>query len=171
MEQNKIRLRPLISAIIIFALVLLDQLSKYFAYEKLSDTPMGVSVINGVFSLYYVENTGISFSLLDNKMTLIIIITLVISLLLIYVLIKTPKLKYYMPLTVTLSVVIAGAIGNLIDRIFRGYVIDFIKPDFVNFAIFNVADIYVCVGLFVLIILILFKYKDKDFDYIFKKGK
>jgi len=60
----------------------------------------------------------------------------------------------------------------LYDRIFRGYVIDFIMLEFINFPVFNFADICVCIGLLVLVILIFFRYKDKDFEFIFKfKGK
>ena len=77
-----------------------------------------------------------------------------------------------MPFSIVLSVIVGGAAGNMIDRIFRGFVIDFIMLDFINFPIFNVADIFVCVGLFILVILIIFKYKDKDFDFIIpKKGE
>ena len=169
--ENKIKFRPIISLIVIAALVGVDQLTKLLAYNNLSDAPEGVSVINGVFSFYYAPNTGISFSMLEGKMLLIIIVTLIIAALLVYVLIRTPKTYYYMPFSVVLSVIIAGATGNLIDRIFRGYVIDFISLDIIHFPIFNVADICVTVGLVILVFLIIFKYKDKDFDYIFKIGK
>lgn len=163
------KIRPLISALVILLCVSLDQISKYFAQNNLKGLSSEIPVIGKVFSLYYVENKGISFSMLSNKMTLIIIITGIILLLLVYVLIRTPKRSYYMPFLVVLSVIIGGALGNMIDRIFRGYVIDFIMLDFISFPIFNIADIFVCVGLFILVILIIFKYKDKDFDFILHK--
>ena len=171
MNNKIIKCRPIISLLIVGVLVAVDQFTKVLAYNYLSNTPSGVSVINGVFSLYYTPNTGISLSLLAGKTVLIIAITSVILLLLIYALIRTPKLNYYMPFSVVLSVIIAGAVGNLIDRIFRGFVIDFISLDIIHFPIFNVADICVTVGLVILVFLVIFKYKDEDFVYIFGKGK
>ena len=147
-------------------------MTKLLAINNLRDLADEIPVINKVFGLYYVENKGISFSMLSSKMALIIIITSIIMLILIYVMIRTPKTKYFMPFSIVLSVIVGGAAGNMIDRIFRGFVIDFIMLDFINFPIFNVADIFVCVGLFILVILIIFKYKDKDFDFIIpKKGE
>lgn len=172
MNSNVIKARPLISIIIIFVCVGIDQLTKLFAINNLRDLADEIPIINKVFGLYYVENKGISFSMLSSKMALIIIITSIIMLILIYVMIRTPKTKYFMPFSIVLSVIVGGAAGNMIDRIFRGFVIDFIMLDFINFPIFNVADIFVCVGLFILVILIIFKYKDKDFDFIIpKKGE
>lgn len=172
MNSNVIKARPLISIIIILVCVGIDQLTKLLAINNLRDLADEIPVINKVFGLYYVENKGISFSMLSSKMALIIIITSIIMLILIYVMIRTPKTKYFMPFSIVLSVIAGGAAGNMIDRIFRGFVIDFIMLDFINFPIFNVADIFVCVGLFMLVILIIFKYKDKDFDFIIpKKGE
>lgn len=172
MNSNVIKARPLISILIILVCVGIDQLTKLFAINNLRDLADEIPVINKVFGLYYVENKGISFSMLSSKMALIIIITSIIMLILIYVMIRTPKTKYFIPFSIVLSVIVGGAAGNMIDRIFRGFVIDFIMLDFINFPIFNVADIFVCVGLFILVILIIFKYKDKDFDFIIpKKGE
>ncbi len=172
MSDKTIKIRPLISALIIALLVVIDQISKVIAYNTLAVNGNASTIKNAVFSFYYVENTGISFSMLNSKMTLIIIITTIILICLLYVLVKTPKTLYYMPFSITLSVIVAGAIGNLYDRIFRGYVIDFIMLEFINFPVFNFADICVCIGLLVLVILIFFRYKDKDFEFIFKfKGK
>ena len=172
MSDKTIKIRPLISALIIALLVVIDQISKVIAYNTLAVNGNASTIKNAVFSLYYVENTGISFSMLDSKMALIIVITTIILICLLYVLIKTPKTLYYMPFSITLSVIVAGAIGNLYDRIFRGYVIDFIMLEFIDFPVFNFADICVCVGLVILVILIFFRYKDKDFEFIFRfKGK
>ncbi len=172
MSDKTIKIRPLISALIIALLVVIDQISKVIAYNTLAVNGNASTIKNAVFSFYYVENTGISFSMLNSKMALIIVITTIILICLLYVLIKTPKTLYYMPFSITLSVIVAGAIGNLYDRIFRGYVIDFIMLEFIDFPVFNFADICVCVGLVILVILIFFRYKDKDFEFIFRfKGK
>lgn len=172
MSEKVIKIRPLISVLVILVSVGLDQLTKYFAINNLKDLTDEVPVINKVFGLYYVENKGISFSMLSSKMSLIIIITMIIMLLMVFVLIRTPKTSYFMPFSVVLAVIIGGAAGNMLDRILRGYVVDFIMLDFINFPIFNVADIFVTVGLIILVFLIIFKYKDKDFDFLFpKKGE
>lgn len=172
MSDKTIKIRPLISALIIALLVVIDQISKVIAYNTLAVNGNASSIKNPIFSFYYVENTGISFSMLNSKMALIIVITTIILICLLYVLIKTPKTLYYMPFSITLSVIVAGAIGNLYDRIFRGYVIDFIMLEFIDFPVFNFADIFVCIGLVILVILIFFRYKDKDFEFIFRfKGK
>ena len=172
MKDKIIKARPLISILIILVCVGIDQLTKLLAINNLRDLADEIPVINKIFGLYYVENKGISFSMLSSKMALIIIITSIIMLILIYVMIRTPKTKYFIPFSIVLSVIVGGAAGNMIDRIVRGFVIDFIMLDFINFPIFNVADIFVCVGLFILVILIIFKYKDKDFDFIIpKKGE
>ena len=172
MSEKVIKIRPLISVLVILVSVGLDQLTKYFAINNLKDLTDEVPVINKVFGLYYVENKGISFSMLSSKMSLIIIITMIIMLLMVFVLIRTPKTSYFMPFSVVLAVIIGGATGNMLDRILRGYVVDFIMLDFINFPIFNVADIFVTLGLIILVFLIIFKYKDKDFDFLFpKKGE
>ena len=172
MSEKVIKIRPLISVLVILVSVGLDQLTKYFAINNLKDLTDEVPVINKVFGLYYVENKGISFSMLSSKMSLIIIITMIIMLLMVFVLIRTPKTVYFMPFSIVMSVIIGGAAGNMLDRILRGYVVDFIMLDFINFPIFNVADIFVTLGLIILVFLIIFKYKDKDFDFLFpKKGE
>ena len=172
MNEKVIKARPFLSVLVILVCVGIDQLTKLYAINNLRELADEIPVINKVFGLYYVENKGISFSMLSSKTAFIIILTSIILLILIYVLIRTPRTRYYMPFAIVMSVIIGGASGNMIDRIFRGYVIDYIMLDFINFPIFNFADICVCVGLFVLVILIIFKYKDKDFDFVIpRKGE
>ena len=156
MKDKITKARPLISILIILVCVGIDQLTKLLAINNLRDLADEIPVINKVFGLYYVENKGISFSMLSSKMALIIIITSIIMLILIYVMIRTPKTKYFMPFSIVLSVIVGGAAGNMIDRIFRGFVIDFIMLDFINFPIFNVADICAVLGTFMLIAIMLF---------------
>ncbi|NMB42654.1 MAG: lipoprotein signal peptidase, partial [Clostridiales bacterium] len=79
-----------------------------------------------------------------------------------------PQVKRYNILRILLVLIIAGAIGNLIDRIRLNYVVDFIYFALINFPIFNVADIYVTVSTFVFLILALFYYKDEDFEFLEK---
>jgi signal peptidase II len=88
-----------------------------------------------------------------------------------YVLVKTPDDKKYTILHILLSLIAAGAIGNMIDRIRYDYVVDFIYFVFINFPIFNVADIYVSISTFVLIFILLFYYKEDDLNFISFKQK
>ena len=82
-----------------------------------------------------------------------------------------PKKKEYFPLRVSLVMVLSGAIGNIIDRLFRGYVVDFFEFTFFEWPVFNVADIYVVVGVTLLALMILFVVKDEDLDFKKKKDE
>ena len=78
-----------------------------------------------------------------------------------------PATAYYGPLLFTAAVVFSGAMGNFIDRVFRGYVVDFIYFSLIDFPTFNVADIYVTCGIIALVFLIFFRYKEEDdFDFL-----
>ena len=139
----------LISLSAIAVLTAADQIIKYFVLLYLK--PVGsVSVINGFLEWNYVENTGAAFGSFSGNTTLLSVITAVIILAgIAAILLKKIKKKY---LLVTATIIIAGGLGNLIDRIFRGYVVDFIKVLFIDFPVFNFADILVTCGSFMLII-------------------
>ena len=125
------------------ALVVLDQLVKYLVSANI---PMGGSVpfLPYIMDLTYVQNTGCAFSLLEEHTWLLTIVSAVMSVLLGVALAKG---FFKHPLgKVTLSLLLAGAVGNLIDRAFYGYVIDMFRTLFMDFAVFNVADICVVVG-------------------------
>lgn len=125
------------------ALVVLDQLVKHLVSANI---PMGGSVpfLPYIMDLTYVQNTGCAFSLLGEHTWLLTIVSAVMSVLLGVALAKG---FFKHPLgKVTLSLLLAGAVGNLIDRAFYGYVIDMFRTLFMNFAVFNVADICVVVG-------------------------
>ena len=139
----------LVSLSAIAVLTAVDQIIKYFVLLNLK--PVGsVGVVNGFLEWNYVENTGAAFGSFSGNTTLLSVITAVIILAGIAAIIfKKIKNKY---LLVTATIVIAGGLGNLIDRIFRGYVVDFIKVLFIDFPVFNFADILVTCGSFMLII-------------------
>ena len=125
------------------ALVALDQLVKYLVSANI---PVGGSVpfLPYIMDLTYVQNTGCAFSLLEEHTWLLTIVSAVMSVVLAGALAKG---FFKHPLgKVTLSLLLAGAVGNLIDRAFYGYVIDMFRTLFMNFAVFNVADICVVVG-------------------------
>lgn len=154
----------------ICALVALDQYTKYLAVIHLKDKPAYI-IINGVLELNYLENKGAAFGMLQNQKAFFIFVAVVILGVIGYVLLKTPDQKKYRILHVLLSLIAAGAIGNMIDRIRLNYVVDFIYFVLINFPIFNVADIYVTVSTAALVILLLFVYKENDLSFISFKQK
>lgn len=124
-------------------LVGLDQWSKYLTVQNIS---LGETkeFIPGFLSLTHLRNTGAAWSLLEGKMIFFYVITLIVSVVIIYLLIKNYKKSIWY--SVGLSFVLAGAIGNFIDRVRLGYVVDMLQTDFMNFPIFNVADSTLVVG-------------------------
>ena len=151
--------------VLIVVLVVLDQFTKYLAVSNLMNKP-DIIIIPGVLQLHYLENTGAAFSLLQGRQILFAIITPVLLIFLLYSIVRMPQVKKYNVLDYVVVVVIAGAIGNYIDRIVNNYVVDFIYFSLINFPVFNVADIYVTCGVIVLFFLVLFYYKDEDFEEI-----
>ncbi len=113
--------------------------------------PIGsYTLIDGVLGLTYVENDGAAFSLLAGKQTFLIIATSLALLLIGYMLIKTkPQQKMQW---ISLVFIFSGGVGNLIDRIARNYVVDYIELLFMRFAVFNFADCLVTVGFTLLLI-------------------
>lgn len=178
------------SICLFIVLIAIDQITKLCATIYLMNKPAFV-IINNVFELRYLENRSAAFgkdpitllnsifhwfapdseSLLRAKMIFFAILTLVVLVLVILLLKKIPNESNYFILKYTLVIFMSGAVGNLIDRVFRNYVIDFFYFKLIDFPIFNVADIYVTVTAFLLVFLLLFKYKDKDFDIIFSRKK
>lgn len=158
-----------IKAIIaVAALTLLDQLTKFLAATHLKDAP-AIPIIKDVFELQYLENRGSAFGMMQDQRIFFIIITIIIVAVFIWIYIKTPRTRRMLPLNILCILIISGALGNFIDRLFHGYVVDFFYFKLIDFPIFNVADIYVTLAAAALIILGLFYYKEEDFDTIFKK--
>lgn len=166
----KKKLRILLDLVGICALVALDQYTKYLAVIHLKDNKPFI-IINGILELNYLENTGAAFGVLENQKAFFIFVAVVVLSVIGYVLLKTPDHKKYGILHISLSLIAAGAIGNMIDRIRLNYVVDFIYFSLINFPIFNVADMYVTVSTAVLMILLLFVYKESDLNFISFKQK
>ncbi len=122
------------------------------------------TVIPDILQLRYVENTGAAFSLFSGKTELLSVFTAVV-LLAGFVLIFTNKIKSKLVLT-SVVMLMGGGLGNLIDRVFRHFVVDYIEVLFVDFAVFNFADCFVTVGEFILIGYLLY-----DIIKDFKKGR
>ncbi|MBR6513543.1 MAG: signal peptidase II [Clostridia bacterium] len=139
--------------IISAACVGLDQLSKYLCvrYMTLGDS---VTIIPKVLDFTYIQNKGAAFGSLSNARWVFMIASVVmIAAIAVYVIYNRRTLRY--PSVITLSLILGGGIGNMIDRIWLGYVIDFIDVKCVPYWcwIFNVADSFVCVGAFFLVII------------------
>lgn len=148
----------------------LDQWTKYLAVIKLKQ--QGPFVLwEGVFEFYYSENRGAAFGMLQGKQSFFFIVGIVVILAAAYIMYKMPTDKRYLPLQICLFLVVAGAIGNMIDRIAMGYVVDFLYFKLIDFPIFNVADCYVTVATALAMLLILFYYKEEELEiFHWKKG-
>lgn len=135
-------------SIMIIFIVAFDQITKYFASLKLADGSVA-KFIPGVVQFKYAENTGMAFSMLSGARWVFIALTVVVCVGVFYYLFSNRCKSLW--LYWSLGVILSGGIGNLIDRIRFGYVVDFIEPTFVNFAIFNIADCAVTCGAVVLV--------------------
>ena len=130
-------------ALLAAALVALDQLVKYLVMTRI---PLGehVPFLPQLLDLTYVQNTGAAFSMFSEHTWALALLSLVMSVLLALALWRE---LFRHPLgKLTLTLLLAGAVGNLIDRAFRGFVVDMFNVLFMHFAVFNVADICVVVG-------------------------
>lgn len=136
-------------------IIILDQITKKWALDNLRLGPSRV-IIKDFFELTYVENSGAAFGILQNRKLLFVVITvLVVGGILTYMYRNNKTMSLLE--RVSLLSIMAGAIGNFIDRIFRGYVIDFFSFQFGNyyFPVFNIADIAIVIGTGLLIFIIL----------------
>ena len=129
----------LFTAVLIFA----DRLSKVMAAKYLVDGTV-MTVIPYFLGLRYLENTGMAFSMLSGKTVFLAVITAAALIIMAYFLFVKNYGERFERFCFIL--IFAGGVGNLIDRVFQGYVIDYFEFLFMDFAIFNVADVYVCVG-------------------------
>lgn len=134
--------------IIAMILIGLDQLSKYLTVQEIALGEV-VSLVPNVLSLTYIRNSGAAWSILEDQMIFFYMITVVVVGALIYFLHTEGKKS---PIASTgIAFIMGGAIGNFIDRLHLKYVIDMIRLEFINFPIFNVADMALTIGVIILI--------------------
>lgn len=151
-------------------LTAIDQWTKSLAVAGLKGKEPFV-IWKGVFELLYSENRGAAFGVLQGKHGFFFLVAACVFVAALYVTWKLPDEKKFVPLRICITLITAGAAGNLIDRVVQGYVVDFLYFILIDFPIFNVADIYVSVATVVLILLVLFYYKDEDLNHILKNRK
>lgn len=146
-------------------IVCIDQFTKYLAYNRLR---LGGSkiIIENFLKFTYVENTGAAFGIFSQKTGILSIVTILVCIILGFYFIKNYS-SLNTIVKISFTMILAGAIGNLIDRIFRGFVVDFISFrlfSFYDFPVFNVADIFVVLGAFLMFIFALFMDEGNKID-------
>lgn len=140
---------PLFTLLSVLVLTGADQLLKYFVIQYLRDREPFV-LIPHVLQLRYTENDGAMMGLLQGKTVLMIVLALVVFGVLLY-LVFSKKIRFGL-VYCCLAAILAGGLGNLIDRIVRGFVVDYIEVLFIRFYIFNFADCLITVGAFLIVI-------------------
>ncbi len=143
----------------IAALVGLDQLFKWLAVTYLKDE-LPFVLIDNVLEFKYLENRGAAFGILENCRWLVLTVTS-IALVLLLALLLSGKFRRYKLMNISGILIVAGGIGNMIDRIAYGYVVDFIYVKWINFPIFNFADCCVVIGAVMLLVFFFFFYEEQ----------
>lgn len=167
-KRGKMFILDLVLAVLLLAF---DQFTKYLAIIKLKDQSAYV-LIDGVLEFRYLENRGSAFGMLQNQKFFIIFVGIVFLTMILFFLFKLPEKKKFCSVHILLSFVIAGGIGNMIDRFRFDYVVDFIYFVLIDYPIFNVADIYIVCGTILLFLLFLFVFKEKDLEFLnFKQNR
>ena len=170
MNKKKSKL-ILLDFFVIIILLMIDQFTKYMAVLHLKNQN-AIPLWKNVLELQYLENRGAAFGMLQNQKIFILFIGILFLIIILFFIVKLPTEKKFNIVHVCLAVIIAGGIGNMIDRFRLDYVIDFIYFKLINFPIFNVADIYVVCSTIGLFILFLFVFKEKDLEFLnFKENK
>ena len=143
--------------IITVIILIFDQVTKHLAVKHLKDGPI-ITIVENILEFSYVENYGAAFGILQNRKYFFIIMTFLVVIVIFIILFNN---YYYLnkPMKVALAMLVGGALGNLIDRIRLGYVIDFISVKFgssYNFPVFNVADSFIVVATILVVYMVIF---------------
>jgi len=143
--------------LMIITIILLDQITKYLAVKNIIING-NYKLFNGLLEFKYVKNYGAAFGILQEKRGIFIIITIIVICVFMIYLIRYNS-EIHLLNKIAISMLIGGAIGNFIDRIRLGYVIDFIQVDIIksiNFPVFNIADIFIVIGTILLMVITIF---------------
>lgn len=169
-NKTKRSLHYMLAVIGIIIGVAADQITKYLAVLYLKDQEPYI-IIKNIFQLEYLENQGAAFGLFQKQTIFFVLSLIVISGVFIWFYAKVSMDRRYLPLRICAVFIMAGGIGNFIDRIRFHYVIDFFYFVLIDFPVFNVADIFVSVSSVALVGLLFFYYKEEDFEQLFHRGK
>ena len=143
----------------IFIIAILDQAAKLFAAGLLPSVKT-IPILESVFHLTYVENTGAGFGVFAGHTWILTALTfLIIVFVVAYVTVKRPKNR---TLLTSLTFMMGGAVGNLIDRVRIGFVIDFFDFTLIDFPVFNIADCFITVGAVIFAIYVIFLSDKKE---------
>lgn len=172
MNKNKGKWKwLLLFFVVMLAAVAVDQFTKDLAVENLQGRGSYV-LIQGVLELQLFCNTGIAWSMLEGQMVFILFTGVVLLGVMLFFIIKLPEQKKFHILYILFGVLAGGAVGNMIDRLRLGYVVDFIYISLIHFPIFNVADMCIVISIFIFAFLFLFYYKEEDLSFLnFKQKK
>ena len=146
-------------------LIFLDQWTKSMALTRLKGKAPYILWKN-IFELDYLENRGSAFGLFQNQKIFLLLVGVFFVVLITWLLIRMPNVKRFLPLHFLGAAIMAGGIGNMIDRFIRGYVVDFFSFVLIHFPVFNVADVYITVSTFALAVLLIFVYKDEELQVL-----
>lgn len=164
LNNNKTALY-MISIILFIILVFIDQFSKYWIINHL-ELHESIPIIHDIFEIHYLRNTGAAWGIFKDQQLFFCISTIIVFILGVLLFIRCVKLNRFKDIQFLIILILSGAIGNLIDRIRFHYVIDFLYFKWIDFPIFNIADCYVTIGVFIIIFLFIFKYKEEDIEYL-----
>ncbi|MGI6153882.1 MAG: signal peptidase II [Christensenellaceae bacterium] len=141
--------------LLIAGIVLFDQLVKYAAATQLTQLPgKTMEFIPGFMDFTYVENTGAAFNMFSGATWILGVISLVLAGVIIYLMFRFKNIRSRL-FMLALAFIAGGALGNVVDRFFRGFVVDMLEFTFVDFAVFNVADSFVSIGAVMLAVYII----------------
>lgn len=167
MKEKKVKIM-ILPIIVIALLTSLDQFTKFVIKSKFK-LYESKEVIKKVFAITYIQNKGAAWGVMQGKRIFFLILTVLVVIGCFYILYNIIDNRKYIMLTICVIFLISGAVGNMIDRFKLGYVVDFFDFKLIDFPVFNVADIYVTVSLFLILFLMIFIYKEEDFDEIIGK--
>ena len=152
-------------------LIWLDQWTKNLAVQHLMGKP-AIVLLAGIFDLRYLENRGAAFGMFQGRQMFFFLVAVIVFFIVLFGLYRMPFTRRYLPLAVCMSLIVAGAAGNMIDRLTQQYVVDFLYFCLIDFPIFNVADCYVTVSAILLVFLVTWRYDEGDLAvFSWKKGE
>ena len=139
-------------------LIIIDQITKWNIVQNFELYQEKV-IVPGFFSLFYIQNEGAAWGIFQGKMVFFYLVTIIVVGYLVYMF-QQEKNKTKL-VGISFALILSGAIGNFIDRLLNGYVVDMFRLDFINFPIFNVADVCLTVGVVLMLIHVLFFEKEE----------